>query len=554
MGFQRPGMSRTVPMSVRTSLRGRRATTRAALGSARIASRTIAPLKRLVPFLTAVALGSSGCGSSNDTAPVVLEERFKGVALSVAVLDDLRFTEAITDRIGEWEESRGGTVSVQFQGDETSSSLENADVIVFRGDRLGDLIDQESIQRLPRSLVEPPEIPDAADADEAPKAIPDDPVAFEEFAPAYRDEVPEYGDELYALPVGGTALVLVYRIEAFENEDLINAAEEAGLELEEPETWEALDALARFLHGRDLDGDGDTEAGLALALGPDEQDVAASILLARAAASGFHPDFYSFLLNSDTMEPRIDSPPFVQALEALIKLKDVGPESDAPLDIEAARAAFRSGEAALLIDRAERADAWIEEDSDLAVGVARLPGASLVFNPDRDRWESEDRPNRPTYLPHGGGWLAAVGAGSEHVEAARDFALYLIEEETAARLRADPRARIVPLRSRLIALGPPETGSFAALERRTWSDAVSRTLLADRVVSGLRIPGARGYFADLEAARTRAAAGDASAAEALAAAAEAWRERTDTLGLERQRWHYRRSLNELAAGPEPPRP
>ena len=76
-------------------------------------------------------------------------------------------------------------------------------------------------------------------------------------------------------------------------------------------------------------------------------------------------------------------------------------------------------------------------------------------------------------------------------------------------------------------------------------------MMAPRVVPGLRIPEAEGYFADLARGRAAAASGS-PAEEALKAVAEAWTARTKTLGVERQLWHYRRSLNSLVTMPKPP--
>ena len=83
-----------------------------------------------------------------------------------------------------------------------------------------------------------------------------------------------------------------------------------------------------------------------------------------------------------------------------------------------------------------------------------------------------------------------------------------------------------------------------------WSRAVAETLTAPRVVPGLRIHGADGYLADLSAGRV-AAVGGTPADEALRGVARAWEDRTKSLGVARQLWHYRRSLNtfETPAGP-----
>ena len=89
------------------------------------------------------------------------------------------------------------------------------------------------------------------------------------------------------------------------------------------------------------------------------------------------------------------------------------------------------------------------------------------------------------------------------------------------------------------------------VDARRWSDAVSQTLIARRVVAGLRIPEAEGYLADLGKGRVAAVGG-----RARRGGPEGGRPRPGRRGPSgwgpRQLWHYRRSLNALATLPEPP--
>ena len=139
-------------------------------------------------------------------------------------------------------------------------------------------------------------------------AIEPDALQFADVLPAFREQVSKYGSDRVALPYGGSALVLVYHPAAFEREPNREAAKKAGIKLEPPTTWEELDALAKFFQGRDWDGDGEADYGIALALGSDPEGVGDATFLARAASLGQHRDHYSLLFDADTMEPRIDVP------------------------------------------------------------------------------------------------------------------------------------------------------------------------------------------------------------------------------------------------------
>jgi multiple sugar transport system substrate-binding protein len=288
-------------------------------------------------------------------------------------------------------------------------------------------------------------------------------------------------------------------------------------------------------------------------MGPDAEFLGDAIFLARAASLGQHRDQYSFLFNADTMAPRIDSPPFVAALEALVALKASGPPGMADFDAEAARGAFRGGKVALLIDRAEMAARWSHGKT--SMGVAPLPGSERVYDPARKQWEETRPANDPSYLPFGGGWLAGISRAvtGKQRDAAIDFARYLISPDTARRVRADQAFPMLPVRSSLLSQGPPDPRAAMGVDARQWSDAVNQTLIARRVIPGLRIPKAEDYLTDLSRKGCAGrGAGHESAESALKEIAHAWARRTEELGRARQTWHYRRSLNALVTSPEPP--
>jgi multiple sugar transport system substrate-binding protein len=208
---------------------------------------------------------------------------------------------------------------------------------------------------------------------------------------------------------------------------------------------------------------------------------------------------------------------------------------------------------ALLIDRAECAATWAGGAK--SIGVAPLPGSERVFEPLNKVWDPapKSKPNRPSYLPHGGGWLVGVSASARGLarDAAVDFIRYLASPETSGRLRSDLESPMLPVRASQVSQGLPDPRKAAGVETRAWIDAVSQTFAAPRVVPGLRIPQAEGYLADLSRARVAAMKGE-PAAQALRGAADAWAARTKALGVDRQLWHYRRSLNSLVTTPSPP--
>jgi multiple sugar transport system substrate-binding protein len=220
------------------------------------------------------------------------------------------------------------------------------------------------------------------------------------------------------------------------------------------------------------------------------------------------------------------------------------------LDADSARQAFHTGKVAMLIDRAEQAATWSHGKP---LGVGLLPGSDRVFDPSQKLWQTPPRRNAPSFLPRGGGWLVGVRgglSGTQH-DAALDFARYLANPENSNRLHAERTFPMLPCRTSQMSQGLPDPNAAADVDARSWSDAVRRSLLAERVVPGLRIPDAAGYLDDLAKGRAAALAGQGPQ-QALESVAQAWAKRTKALGPKRQAWHHRQSLNLRAATLHPP--
>ena len=497
-----------------------------------------------------VGASQTGC---NQPTPSVSKgaTRFDGTKLVVGVVGDPALLKSVAAQRGEWVARTGSDLVLRDAPVDPRSVAPDVDILLFSGERMGDLIDHQALAVLPNALVAPTERPIASDPEstQSQPQPPEDTFGFADVAPAFRDQVSKYGPDRMGLPIGGSALVIAFRRVAFENPSLVEEARQAGLTLKPPETWDQFDALARFFQGKEINGDEHPDYGVALAWGDDSAGVGNATFLARAAASALHPDQFSFLLDSETTEPRVTSPPFVESLQALVALKEAGPPEASGFDANAARAAFRSGRVALLVDRAEMASAWGTGKS--PIGVAPLPGSPRVFDPSRGVWENRSSANRPSYLPSGGGWLVGVAARTTHKEAAEAFARYLAGPESTQRLRSERDFPMLAVRAQQLTQGLVNPRSAPGVEARPWADAVSRTLTADKVVPGLRIPDAPGYLADLTTARIAALHGQ-SAEEALKTLNDAWARRTRSLGSLQQTWHHRRSLNGPTTAPEPP--
>ena len=224
--------------------------------------RSIAMLRWFPPAVLALA----GCGDNPPPRPP--EKPFAGLKLVVAVVDDPALLPSIKAQRGEWAARTGADLTILDEPvapDALANS--NVDVLVFPGDRMGDLVDVKALAVLPDSAVLPPE-PTAEGSGPAPEPPPDD-LKYKDIVLAYRDQVTRYGTDRMALPIGGSALMVAFHRAAFDGPANKEAAKGLGLALEPPKTWEQFDALARFFQGRDWDGDGSPESGVALAWAAD---------------------------------------------------------------------------------------------------------------------------------------------------------------------------------------------------------------------------------------------------------------------------------------------
>lgn len=511
--------------------------------------------------LTVVTLGLAGCSEPVDpTAAVPARPSFPGVKVTVAVLGDPAILTSLSPQRGEWVASRGGEMILKDQPAASANEPGDADLLVFPGRQLGNLVDAGVLETVPNQAVLPPSSPEETHSSSSPGSSsgpeessgerPADLYRYTDLIPVFRDRATKYGNDRMALPLGGSALVLGFRRDAFTRQANIDAARAAGVKLEPPATWTQLDALAKFFQGRDWDGDGKPDHGIAAVLGDDPEGLGNAAFLARAASLGQHRDQFSFLFDADTMTPRIDSPPFVEALRGICAWKDWGPPDIEKLNAATAREAFRAGKTALLIDRAERVGEW---SGGHPVGVAPLPGSERVYEPLRRRWETPTSLNSPSYLLSGGGWLIGIRrglSGTQHA-AALDLVKYLTSPEIVNRVAAERGFVMLPVRIHQLGQGLADPTSAPDVDARQWADAVSRTLMAERVVPGLRIPDADQYLEELTQGRSSALKGKDPQA-ALSDVAARWTARTNERGKARQLWHYRRSLNSLATLPQPP--
>lgn len=446
----------------------------------------------------------SGCSGPAAPSPKQADEakdevKATGVALKLAVIDDVRLSAAIRELAGEWKARAGDPLEVIDLESGKLDQLE-ADAVLYPTWLLGTLVD--------RGLLSP--------ATAAWRASPG--LAWDDLFEPARQREGAYGEgTLYGIPLGSPTLVTFYRA------DLLTPAE-----LKLPADWTAYQQIAERFAGKP---GGSIE--------PLANGWAGITLLARAASYVKHPANYSDVFDVESMRPLVDGPPFVQALEELVAAYRTGPAEQldwTPADV---RREFLAGRAALALTWPTPEKLTVAEG--LQLGVAEIPAGEKVFDIAKANWHDRHT-SAPALLLSVSGRLGSVTAKSTRGFAARELIAALSRDAwgaTLSRSSADLTLGRRSQRAEAEAWMTPGTGETAA---RQYAQA-----LADRGreypwMFCLRIPGRSEYLAALDTAVRDACAGTAEPAAALSKAAEAWREITERLGKEAQQKAYRRSL------------
>ncbi|MDX1824243.1 MAG: extracellular solute-binding protein, partial [Thiohalomonadales bacterium] len=251
-------------------------------------------------------------------------------------------------------------------------------------------------------------------------------------SPEYQDVLPHYkrvaswGDVPYQVPVDGDRHYLQYRKDLLEDPRYKKEfLKETGKPLRVPQTWPELQEIARFFHGRKLEQV--NAVGLQTSIsGLAEVTISDALLgnqfIKRAAPYAKHPDVKGgFYFDLQTMQPLINTPGFVRALEDFVAAKDLYPSGGLHMSFPQVIQSFGHGEAVF-------SDSWddpfvqaMEPGNPLRnkVATALSPGSHYVWNRNTGEWDYFPEVNHVPYIVYG--WTSAVARLSKHRDAAFDF-------------------------------------------------------------------------------------------------------------------------------------
>lgn len=361
----------------------------------------------------------------------------------------------------------------------------------------------------------------------------------------YRDVLPHYQSIAawmgvpVQVPIDGDRHYLQYRRDLLEDPGFrAEFRRTTGRDLEVPRTWKELNEVARFFQGRTL-SDGSMVSGIA------EVAVSDALLgnqfIKRAAPYAKHPQIGGgFYFDLETMEPLVNTPGWVRALEDFIAAQELYPPGGRNFDFPDVIRSFGRGEAVF-------SDSWddpfvqaMEPGAKLRnrVGAALSPGSRQVWNRRTGKWDEFPEVNYVPYVVYG--WTSAVARASRHKEAAFDFLGFYANPENHASDLLVGRFGMNPFRR-------TDLDESFWMRRAGWDEEVAASYVGtlermsrsrNRVLD-LRIHLGQQYVYALSVGVYRALTGRETPQAALDGVAERWRALTRRVGVEKQRAAYR---------------
>jgi len=519
-----------------------------------------------LPWLVGCPTGDSG---SMDRVAGQLPE---GVALSVMVVDDPPLATAIERLSGEWKGLTNSDLRVSRTSSAELAAAEtlDADAVIGPSCQVGEVAFRAEIVPVPKRLLD------------------DKKQVWPGIFSLLRVREAVWGKQTVGVPFGSPVLLVYYRADLLEK-----------LGREPPRTWAEYQELAALVSDRKNLGDAAPPndapwQGVIEPLGP---GWAAIVLLARAAPYVSHRENYSTMFRIDSMEPLIDGPPFVRALEELVATASLGSPEQLTYDPAAVRAAFWEGRCAMALTWPTAAEAPVGDDDSatperppeptdangaeepsgaedsasvegesanapplkeppsnearspgagtvgpLSVGLAELPGSAENYDVAEQTWEPR-RDDEDPHVPLLGtaGRLGLVLRRCQWPEAAFQLLFWLSDEQAMQVSPASPATTLF----RTAHCDSPKDwveAPMPAAAAAGYAQMTREILCRPQWMFALRIPGRARYLAALDEAVHRAVRGEQSPEDSLRQAATTWRQITEELGSERQRAAYWESL------------
>ncbi|MDR1958246.1 MAG: extracellular solute-binding protein [Planctomycetaceae bacterium] len=468
---------------------------------------------KLLGVALLLLLFSCGCFSkkpSDETKPQRWRNVVPGSQFQVVVIGDQAIAGKISQLVGTWEDMTQSTFTVR--------EISVEEVIQKKQEKFKDIAESDAV-------IAPLELEGLFLEQNYPTAIATDSKTFphdgwNDLLELQKTQMTRCGGETRMIPLGSQFYVCYFR------SDLLEKIGE-----EPPKTWADYGKLCEKLR-QNFPESPDWTASLE----PTVESWAARSFLARAAAYAMHRDFYSVLFDLTTMEPLVNTEPFVRALTEMKAACSSG-TGIYPSDI---RNAFWSGKCGLALTFPSSQDkAEVAVPKELTAGIAALPGAVRSYNPQSKQWDArpeEENNQVPTMVA---GRMAMISAQSQKPEGTLDLLLWLSGEEWGTDVLASSSSVGISRKSQL---HRPTSWTEKQMSPKTVSQYVTvltKQMNGSEVLVVPSLPGQEKYMQILDENVRQTLEGKWSPQEALDAVAREWKTVTEEYGLESQKKIYR---------------
>jgi multiple sugar transport system substrate-binding protein len=313
-----------------------------------------------------------------------------------------------------------------------------------------------------------------------------------------------------------------------------------GYDLPVPiKTWQQYRDIAEFFNGKTIGGTTIYGAGTAFK----RKGQSYWTFLGIAAAFAKSPTDPAYFFDPDTMEPRINNPGFVAALDFYSSLVKVGPPDVVNWDVGDIRSNFPAGKLALGIDWGDVGPLAADPKSSVVTAgwsAQAHPGVDKYYDAKAKQWV--EKYNQAPFLAFGG-WVGGVSKTTKNADCAFDFLSFVGSQNMSQLLVVTGGTGVNPhYYSDMNNLDPWVKSGMSEAQAKEYLAAVRDTINSPNAVVDLRITGAAEYFDALDTQLARAVAGEVTSQQALDQVAKDWNAITDRLGRDQQKVLYRQML------------
>src|SRR5687767_8860559 len=464
------------------------------------------------------------------------DKPYEGVTVNVMTFTGPQIAEPLQRRAPDFEALTGAkinVITVPFADLYTklltdwSSGTNSIDAAVFAPQWMVDYVSGGYLEDLTDRV--------AADKD----------IAADDVAPFFRDFSQKYAGKTYMLTLDGDFHMMYYRTDVLK---------EAGLE--PPKTWEDYVAVAKAVHGKDMNGDGTPDFGSCISKKRNAQaywfitSVAGPYMQSKGTNQG------AFFDTAD-MKPLVNNEAFAKALDIYKETTQYGPPDEINLDVGDTRGLFMAGRCALSLDWGDIGTLAIDPAASKVIdktGASITPGSREVLNRETGKLE----PCTPELCPHAvdginhapfasfGGWGGGINAAADPKvkDAAYAFFSHMTQPEQSNADVTVGGTGFNPYRmSQLTYSDLWEKAGMSQEEADNYLGAINASMSSPNMILDLRIPQNQKYQqVVLDEAISRFLAGEIDKDAAIQAIEQGWNELNEEIGADEQLEFYKATI------------